>query len=150
MPLQGLVEACEDIAIRNGVEKIKTIGDAFMGAAGLLRTADNPVMNCLRCGLDMIAACRALPTGWDLRVGVHVGPVVAGVIGKRQYQYDLWGDTVNTAARMESQGVPGSVTLSAAAWQYLAHACRGESRGILSIKGKGQMEMIRFVEFVTS
>lgn len=147
-PLQELIEAWEEIALRHGVQKIKTIGDAFMAAAGLLRPADNPVLNCLHCGLEMIAACQARPTGWNLRVGIHVGPVVAGVIGRRQYLFDLWGDTVNTAARMESHGVPGAVTLSAAAWERVASCCRGESRGMVSVKGKGAMEMIRFDGFL--
>jgi len=120
-----------------------------MAAAGLLEPADNPVLNCLRCGLDMIAACKGLPTDWNMRVGIHVGPLVAGVIGRRQYLFDLWGDTVNTAARMESHGVPGSVTLSGPAWQRVAHLGRGES-GLVTVKGKGPMEMVRFEGFVTS
>jgi adenylate cyclase len=145
--LQQLVEAWEEIALRHRVQKIKTIGDAFMAAAGLLQLAECPVLNCLHCGLDMIAACHALPINWNVRVGIHVGPVVAGVIGRRQYLFDLWGDTVNTAARMESQGVAGAVTLSGAAWQRVAGCCRGESRGEVAIKGKGAMEMFRFHEF---
>jgi adenylate cyclase len=146
--LQGLIEAWEEMALQHGVEKIKTIGDAFMAAAGLLVPTRNPVLSCLRFGLDMIAACRALSAGWDLRVGIHAGPVVAGVIGRRQYLFDLWGDTVNTAARMESHGLAGAITLSEAAWRQVANCCRGESRGLLPIKGKGRMEMIRFDGFL--
>jgi class 3 adenylate cyclase len=118
-----------------------------MAAAGLPPARDNPVLDCVRCGLDMIAATRALPVGWDLRVGIDVGPVVASVIGRRQFLYDLWGDTVNTAARMESHGVPGAVVLSENAWHQVAHCCRGASRGLLSIKGKGTMETFRFESF---
>jgi class 3 adenylate cyclase len=147
--LQQLIEVWEEIAVRHGVQKIKTIGDAFMAAAGLLQpTTEHPVLHCVRCGLEMIEATRRLPVGWDLRVGVHVGPVVAGVIGKRQYLFDLWGDTVNTAARMESHGVPGSVVLSGPAWREVAALCRGESRGHLPVKGKGRFEMVRFDGFV--
>ncbi len=146
--LQQLVETWEDIALAQGVEKIKTIGDAFMAAAGLLKKADNPVLSCLRCGLGMIAACRALPVGWDLRVGIHAGQVVAGVLGRRQYLFDLWGDTVNTAARMESHGVPGAVTLSGAAWQRVRDCCQGESLGAVKVKGKGDLEMVRFLGFL--
>ena len=149
--LQLLIEAWEEIALRNQVEKIKTIGDAFMAAAGLLHlTDDHPVLHCVRCGLEMIAACQSLSTGWNLRVGIHVGPVVAGVIGRRQYLFDLWGDTVNTAARMESHGVPGSVVLSGPAWQLIAPRCRGESLGIVSIKGKPPMEMVRLDALLTA
>jgi class 3 adenylate cyclase len=91
----------------------------------------------------MIAACRRLPTGWDVRVGIHAGPVMAGVIGHRQYLFDVWGDTVNTAARMESNGVPGAVVLSGPAWRRIAHRCRGCSRDKVRIKGKGLMEVFQ-------
>jgi len=147
--LQALIERAEELALGHGVEKIKTIGDAFMAAAGLLQSADNPVLSCLRCGLDMIAACRGLPTGWEMRVGIHVGPLVAGVIGRRQYLFDVWGDTVNTAARMESNGVPGAVTLSGAAWQRISFCCQGESLGPVAVKGKGAIEMVRFDRFLS-
>ena len=110
--LQKLVEAWENSALKYGVEKIKTIGDAFMAASGLLTPVANPVLACVRCGQEMIAETRKLPVGWNLRVGVHVGHVMAGIIGKRQYLFDLWGDTVNTAARMESSGKAGHITLS--------------------------------------
>jgi class 3 adenylate cyclase len=81
--------------------------------------------------------------GLDLRVGIHLGPVVAGVIGRRQFCFDLWGDTVNTAARMESHGIPGAVVLSAEAWAPVAGRFRGESLGVVEVKGKGPLEMIR-------
>ena len=149
--LNQLVEIWEEVASRHQVEKIKTIGDAFMGAAGLLRqTTEDPLLCCLRCGLEMIEATQRLPPGWNLRVGVHAGPVVAGVMGKRQYLFDLWGETVNTAARMESHGVPGSVVFSRHAWQRLASPCHGESLGSVWIKGMGNLEMIQFTGFVPS
>jgi class 3 adenylate cyclase len=140
--LQRLIETWEELARAHQVEKVKTIGDSFMAAAGLLRrTDDHPVLHAVRCGRAMIAATRALPTSWNLRVGVHWGPVIAGVLGRQQYLFDLWGDTVNTAARMESNGVAGSVVLSAPAWEHVKGRCRGESRGLVPIKGKGPMEM---------
>jgi class 3 adenylate cyclase len=145
--LQQLVETWEDLALLHGVEKIKTIGDAFMAACGLLKRVENPVLNCVRCGLDMIAAAQRLPNGWNLRVGIHAGQVVAGVLGRRQYLFDLWGDTVNTAARMESHGVPGAITLSAEAWRRVADCCRGEPLGAVHVKGKGELQMVRFVDF---
>jgi adenylate cyclase len=147
--LRRLVEAWEEIALRHGVLKIKTIGDAFMGASGLFAPLPAcPVLPCIRCGGEMIAATHELSEDLDLRVGIHVGPVVAGVIGRRQFCFDLWGDTVNTAARMESHGVPGTVTLSADAWQRVAACCRGESRGKMKVKGKGEMETFSFQEFL--
>ncbi|HEY7315697.1 MAG TPA: adenylate/guanylate cyclase domain-containing protein, partial [Gemmataceae bacterium] len=142
--LQELIELWERIAARHHVEKIKTSGDSFMAAAGLLeRPTDHPVLHCVRCGLDTIAASRQLPIPWEVRIGIHLGPVVAGVIGCRHYLFDLWGDTVNTAARMESHGIPGAVTLSQTAWQAVAEHCHGEPLGRIDIKGKGPMEMIR-------
>jgi class 3 adenylate cyclase len=147
--LQGLIEEWEEIAVRHGVQKIKTIGDAFMAAAGLLEpTVDHPLLHGIRCGLEMIEATRRSTVGWDLRVGIHFGPVVAGVIGKRQYLFDIWGDTVNTAARMESHGIAGAVVVSGPAWMEIAHRCRGESRGLCPVKGKGSLEMVRFDGFV--
>ena len=79
--LQQLVEAYEDLAARYEMQKIKTIGDAFMAVAGLLTPVENPVLNCVRCGLEMIAAAPRLAAEWNVRVGIHVGPVVAGVLG---------------------------------------------------------------------
>jgi CheY-like chemotaxis protein len=148
-PLQRLVETYEQIVARHDLQKIKTIGDSFMAAAGLLRPLETPVEACVRAGLEMITATRSLATGWDVRVGLHIGPVVAGVLGQRQYLFDLFGDTVNTAARIESNGVPGRVTLSAAAWATIADRARSTSLGIVEIKGKGPLELFSFDRFDT-
>jgi class 3 adenylate cyclase len=141
--LQQLVETYEELAARYQMQKIKTIGDAFMAVAGLLTPVENPVLSCVRCGLDMIAAAPRLTPEWNVRVGIHVGPVVAGVLGRRQYLFDLWGDTVNTAARMESSGVAGTVSLSRAAWEQVAVHYRGEAVGAIPVKGKGKLEVFR-------
>ncbi len=109
--LQAWVDANEAIVVRCGLEKIKTIGDAFMATAGLLQPLEEPVLAAVRCGLDMAAAARRLESGWSVRVGVHFGPVVAGVLGRRQFMFDLWGDTVNTAARIVSEAEPGAVLI---------------------------------------
>jgi class 3 adenylate cyclase/CheY-like chemotaxis protein len=148
--LQRLIEAWEESAVKHRVEKIKTIGDAFMAASGLLRQVENPVLNCLRCGLEMIAAAQASPTNWNLRIGIHYGPVMAGVLGHRQYLFDIFGGTVNEAARLESHGTAGAIMLSVEAWQQVAHCCRGESLGLIRVKGIGELEMIRFVGFLDS
>ncbi|MBV8606188.1 MAG: response regulator [Singulisphaera sp.] len=146
--LQQLFEIWEEIASGFGVQKIKTIGDAFMAAAGLLEDAEDAVLDCVRCGLRMIEATQQLRDdqgqclGWNLRVGIHAGPVVAGVLGRRQYLYDLWGDTVNTASRLESHGKPGCVNLSTSAWRRVASHFQGELHGSVEVKGKGMMELI--------
>src|SRR5207253_1893356 len=97
-----------------------------MGAAGLLRPSDNPVLTLLRCGQEMIESARSIPPPWEVRLGIHLGPVVAGVIGETQFSFDLWGDTVNIAARMEAAGQPGSITLSADAWNEVSALAQAE------------------------
>jgi class 3 adenylate cyclase len=90
----------------------------------------------------MVAAATALPrVNWQVRVGIHCGPVVAGVLGRRQYAYDVWGDTVNTAARVEQHGVPGTVALSETAWQRLTGRCTGTSIGTVPAKGKDSLQL---------
>src|SRR5206468_9138129 len=141
--LQTLVEAFEQLCVQHGLEKIKTIGDCFMATAGLLAPLENPALDCVKCGLEMVTAVRSLPACWNVRVGVHVGPVIAGVVGRRKYQYDVWGDTVNTAARMEQAAAPGSVCVNSETWKLLANCCRGQSQGVMQIKGKGDLELFR-------
>ncbi|MBI3244804.1 MAG: response regulator [Chloroflexi bacterium] len=141
--LQNLVGIFEEIAERYQLEKIKTLGDAFMATAGLLEPVENPVLNCVKCGLEMVAITPTVPPRWQLRVGVNIGPVIAGVVGKRQYLFDVWGDTVNTAARVEALGLPNAVNVSQAAWERIAHLCHTQGIGRVQVKGKGEMEMYR-------
>jgi class 3 adenylate cyclase len=141
--LQALVVAFEKIVIEHGLEKIKTIGDSFMATAGLLTAAENPALNCVRCGLAMIAQAQALPPHWQIRVGVHAGPVIAGVVGRRKYQYDIWGDTVNTAARMMTAAAADTICVAADTWFSVAGDCEGSPQGRAEIKGKGEMELYR-------
>lgn len=140
--LQELVNACEDIVARNGMEKIKTIGDAFMATAGLLQYVEEPAVASVSTGFEMIAAAKSQEAAWDLRVGIHMGPVVAGVIGRKQYVFDLWGDTVNIAARIADQADPASVLTSAPVWRHLRDSFRGSSKGLVDLKGKGDIELI--------
>ena len=145
--LQTLVESWEETALKYEIQKIKTIGDAFMAACGLLSPVSNPVLNCIRFGQEMIAATQTCPTGWNLRVGIHYGPVIGGVLGRRQYLFDLFGDTVNTAARMESHGVKGQIVLSGEAWGQVAQVARGTQLEPAPVKGKGVMLRHQFLEY---
>jgi class 3 adenylate cyclase len=139
--LQRLVEAWDGIAAGHGVEKIKTVGDGFMAACNLLEPARDPVGGCVACGRAMIAAARGLGPGLDVRVGVHVGPVVAGLLGRRQFLFDIWGDTVNTASRVESHGLAGRVNLSAEAYGRVADRYPGAARWTAEVKGKDLMDL---------
>ena len=125
---------------KHGLEKIKTIGDAYMAAGGLLEARADHVDGAVRLGLEMQGAlAHVVPDapGLQVRVGVHVGSVVAGVIGTRKFIYDIWGDTVNTASRLESHGVPGRVQVSEEVHQRVHGWCRCEPRGMVDLKGKG-------------
>jgi adenylate cyclase len=139
--LQMLVEAFEQLCLKHDLEKIKTIGDSFMATAGLMTRVDDPALNCVRCGLDMVAAAQGLPANWQVRVGIHVGPVIAGIVGHRKYQYDVWGDTVNTASRVEQAACVGSVCVNKDTWNLVAERCCGRSLGRIELKGKGEQEV---------
>lgn len=136
--LQDLIARFERSAQRHGAQKIKTVGDAFMAVAGLTDGEANPAATLLRCGLDLIADAAAHPAGWPVRVGVHVGPVVTGVLGQTQFTFDVWGHTVNAAARMESHGAIGKVTLSGEAWADVAGTAAGTPR-TATVKGLGDV-----------
>jgi class 3 adenylate cyclase len=134
----------DDLAGQLGLEKIKTIGDCYMVAGGLPEPRSDHAEAVAEMGLAMldIVAEIAGRTGepMSVRIGIHSGPVVAGVIGKRKFIYDLWGDTVNIASRMESHGLPGTIQLSAASRELLDGKYRLHHRGLIEIKGKGEMD----------
>ena len=140
--LQALNEEYERIVRQHEMEKIKTIGDAFMATAGLFTPVPDPVFASLQCGLDMVTASRRTEPSWEVRVGVQFGPVVAGIIGHRQYLFDLWGDTVNMASRIAAHANPGTVATSGATWHRIRDRGRGRSLGFVDIKGKGRIELI--------
>lgn len=131
------------------IEKIKTIGDAYMCVGGLpLRNKSNPIDTVL-AGLEMQEYVAALneekkkkgEETWSLRLGIHTGKVVAGVIGKKKFAYDIWGDTVNTAARMESAGEVGKVNISGETYKYIQEYFECEYRGKIEAKNKGEIDM---------
>ncbi|MGE0736317.1 MAG: adenylate/guanylate cyclase domain-containing protein [Alphaproteobacteria bacterium] len=144
--LRELVAAFEEIAPRHGVDKIKTVGDSFMAAAGLLGAHSEPALAAVRCGLEMAKVAQTIEPRWSVRVGIHFGPVVAGVLGRRQYVYDIWGDTVNTAARIVGQAGPGSVVVSDALWMHVEDRCSGRFLGPIELKGKGKVELFECLE----
>ncbi len=141
--LEAIVEGFEDLMTKHEMQKIKTIGDSFMATAGLLNPLENPALNCVRCGFDMIATATNLPAGWRVRIGIHVGPVIGGIIGHKSYCFDIWGDTVNLASRIESNGVDGALNVSHRVWDTVHDHCLGHSLGFIPLKGKGQQEIFR-------
>lgn len=144
--LQELFTRFESLALALGVQKIKTIGDSFMGAAGLFTDEERPALSCVALGRAMLAAIAGHPTAWQLRIGVHVGPVVAGVAGTTQFLYDIWGDTVNTAQRIESAGKAGYVCISSAARSQVERDFLIGELGSVAVKGKGLIELFAVEE----
>ena len=148
--LNEVFSTFDAIAQRHGLEKIKTIGDAYMLVAGIPTPREDHLSATAAAALEMrdaIASMSATVVGGDgsphglaLRMGIHTGSVVAGVIGTSKFAYDLWGDTVNTASRMESHGVPGEIQLSQDAARRLPPQFDVRPRGVLDVKGKGRME----------
>ncbi|MCE9598837.1 MAG: guanylate cyclase [Spirochaetia bacterium] len=132
----ALVQAC-------GAEKIKTIGDAYMAATGIPDKRVDHVQTIAGLALQMISAIRNLDKAGgslDIRIGIHTGSVVAGVIGTQKFLYDIWGDTVNTASRMESHGIPGEIQVSEEVYVELKQDFDLLERGTIAIKGKGDLK----------
>jgi class 3 adenylate cyclase len=138
--LNGLFSAFDAACLELGVEKIKTIGDAYMAAAGLPGSAPGPVQAAADLALAMQVAVRDAGDPWQVRIGVHSGPVVAGVIGTSKFVYDLWGDAVNVASRLETTAPPGEIQVSAVVAASLGDDYDLGPRGAVDLKGKGSTE----------
>jgi len=143
--LNEIFVAFDRIADDCGVEKIKTIGDAYMAAAGLPKACSDHAQRCVRAALEMLEFIdqrnQLTAFKWALRVGIHSGPVVAGVVGKRKYAFDIWGDTVNIAARMEGASDAGRINVSAYTFDLIQKEFACTYRGKLDAKGKGMLDM---------
>lgn len=147
--LNEYFKAFDDIVEKHNLEKIKTIGDAYMCAGGIPTENITHPLNVVRAGLEMqeymhlknAERINKQLVPWGLRVGVHTGPVVAGVVGRKKYAYDIWGNTVNIASRMESNGEIGKVNISAATFELVRSDFKCEHRGKISAKNVGEIDM---------
>jgi guanylate cyclase len=142
--LDRLFTHFDTLAERHGLEKIKTIGDCYMAAAGVPTPRPDHARVLALMALDMLEAMHSTDElghlGLELRAGINSGPVVAGVIGRKRFLYDLWGDAVNTASRMESYGAPGRIQITRPTYELLRDEFECEPRGTITVKGKGEIE----------
>jgi class 3 adenylate cyclase len=141
--LNRIFSAFDDLCRRSGIEKIKTIGDAYMAAAGLPVPRPDHVERIADFALAMLDTLAILnPTldvPFQIRVGIHTGPVVAGVIGSHRFLYDVWGDSVNLASRLESRSLPGRIHVSPQVSRVLASGYQLEPRGLITLRGIGKI-----------
>jgi class 3 adenylate cyclase len=144
--LNELFGRFDELAARHGLEKIKTIGDGYMAVAGVPLPVEDHADRTVGFALELLEATDALATELrmplQIRVGIHSGPLVAGVIGRDKLAYDLWGDTVNVASRMESQGMPGRIQVSEVTAQKLTAGVGLEPRGTIEVRGRGPMRVL--------
>ncbi|MGF1524220.1 MAG: adenylate/guanylate cyclase domain-containing protein [Leptolyngbyaceae cyanobacterium] len=142
--LNEIFSTFDGLAEKHGLEKIKTIGDAYMVVGGLPEQRDDHAKAIAAMALDMqtaiIALSRRHERPFKMRIGINTGPVIAGVIGKKKFIYDLWGDTVNIASRMESSGIAGEIQVTQSTYEAVKTEYQLDARGKIAVKGKGMME----------
>ena len=143
--LDRLFNKFDNIVEGHNIEKIKTIGDAYMCAGGIPKNNRTHAIDVVLAAIEMIEFMKTLRENaqnqWRLRIGIHSGSIIAGVVGKRKLSYDIWGDTVNIASRMESSGVPGQINISSSTYLRIEKLFEVEHRGKLPIKYKGELDM---------
>jgi hypothetical protein len=141
--LNDLFRQYDETAASHGIEKIKTIGDCYMAVSGVPSPRKDHARAMVEMALDMLRILRFFDEergiNMQVRIGINVGPVIAGVIGASKFIYDLWGDTVNLASRMESTGVPGAIQVSQSVYVLLHDEYPFEERGLIQVKGKGEL-----------
>jgi class 3 adenylate cyclase len=154
LPPEKLVEALDfyfshfdKIMENHGIEKIKTIGDAYMCASGLNNSETDHAHRMVKAAIDMEAFVndtkhnKDIDTSFDIRIGISTGSVVAGVVGTKKFAYDIWGDTVNVASRMESNSEPGKINISHDTFSVVKDSFQCEFRGQIAVKNRGEMKM---------
>lgn len=143
--LDDCFSAFDAIIEKYGLEKLKTIGDAYMFAGGVPTALAENAVRCVKAAQEIIAFVEsrraANPRFWQIRVGMHTGKLVAGVIGRKKFIYDVWGDTVNTASRLEAAGEPGKINTSQATYELIKGEFACTYRGAIAVKGKGPLPM---------
>jgi class 3 adenylate cyclase len=137
----------DEITEKYGLEKIKTIGDSYMCACGLPTANKSHASNVIKAAKEMIELVRGAMNAqdglihFDIRIGTHTGPVVAGIVGIKKWQYDIWGDTVNIASRMESKSEPGRINISETTYNEIKDEFPCEFRGEIDVKNRGPLKM---------
>lgn len=143
--IQENVDICEVAAIKHNIQKIKTIGDGFMAVANIFEPIDNPVFACIECSKTIMEAISKIqPGSWKVRTGIGFGEVVSGIVGHRQYLFDVWGDAVNVAARVQGLAEPGTIYLSESAWNQINPNSKEGLIGKINVKGKGEINVYKY------
>jgi class 3 adenylate cyclase len=133
--------AFDEIMERNGLEKIKTIGDAYMAVCGLPNVDPDHAIKTIQAAIEIRDWMVKNSGRFQIRMGVHSGPVVAGIVGVKKYAFDIWGDTVNTAARMEQNSEAGKINISGTTYELIKNKFDCEYRGMIRAKNKGEIDM---------